>query len=63
MECITIGLEHIRGYGKGKGWGGKWQRLKQRSKTTQMVEFRVVIMFPCTNNGPIFHYKAYTDVY
>ena len=35
--------------------------LKQRSKMTQTVEFRVAMMSTCTHKGPIFHYKAYTD--
>ena len=43
---------------KGLGWGGWWQRLKQRSKTTQIVEFRVAMMSTSTHEGPIVHYKA-----
>ena len=27
--------------GRGAGWGGLWQKLKQRSKITQIVEFSV----------------------
>ena len=42
------------------GW---WQKLKQRNMMTQIVEFRVAIMSICTHKGPIFHYKAYTDVH
>ena len=30
---------------------------------TQMAEFRLAIMSTCTHNGPVFHYKAYMDVY
>ena len=58
LDSIYMGMG-----GKGMGWGGWWQRLKQRSKTTQIVECRVAMMFICTHNGPIFHYKAKTDVY
>ena len=35
-----------------------WQRLKQRSKITQIVELRVAITCACTHKGPILHYKA-----
>ena len=28
-----------------------------------MEEFRVAMMFTYIHNGPIFHYKSYTDVY
>ena len=40
-------------------WGGRWQKLNQRRKKTQLVEFRVAMT--CTYmhpQGPIFHYKA-----
>ena len=43
---------------RGVGWGRWWQRLKQRSKMTQIVEFRVAMTSTCTHKGPIFYYKA-----
>ena len=33
------------GMSKAWRWGGWWQRLKQRSKMTQTVEFRVGVTF------------------
>ena len=39
------------------------QKLKHRSKMTQIVEFRVGIMYTCSRKGPIFHYKPKTDVH
>ena len=63
MEFINIGPVYIMGcVGSEQGWGGWWQKLKQRNKKTQIVEFRVAMMSVCTHNGPIFHYKAQTDV-
>ena len=39
------------------GWGGWWQRLKQRSKMSQIVEFRVAMydvhMYPQRTNIPL----------
>ena len=60
MEFIIIGPVYIRGWvgGKGTGWGGSWQKLNQRRKKTQIVEFRVDMMCTYTHKGPIFHYKA-----
>ena len=53
---------YIKGWVGGKQvWGGWWQRLKQRSKKTQIVEFRVAITCTCTHKGPIFHCKAQTN--
>ena len=50
MEFINIGPAYIRGWVGGVwGWDGQWQRLKQSSKKTNIVEFR---------GGPIFHYKV-----
>ena len=34
--------------------GGWLERLKQRSKKTQMVEFRVEMAFTCTQKGQYF---------
>ena len=59
MELINTGPVYIRGWEGGvQRWGGWWQKLKQRSKMTQIVEFRVAMMCTCTHKGPIFHYKA-----
>ena len=44
--------------GEMQGWSGWWQRLKQRSKMTQIVEFRMAMTSTCTHKGPMFHYKA-----
>ena len=41
--------------------GGWWQKINQRRKKTQTVEFRVAMTRTCTDKGPIFHYKAYID--
>ena len=44
VKFINIGQAYIRGGSEGReGWGGWWQRLKQRSKITQIVEFRVAM--------------------
>ena len=65
MEFINIGPVYIRGWvgGARGGWeghgvGGWWQKLNQRRKKTQIVEFRVAMTCTCTHKGPIFHYKA-----
>ena len=64
MEFINIEPVYIRGWAGGaQGWGGWWQKLNQRRKKTQIVEFKVAMMCTCTHKGPIFHYKAYTDVH
>ena len=44
-----------RWVGRAWEWGGWWQRLKQRSKITQMVEFRVAVMSTCYPQG---HYST-----
>ena len=45
MEFINIGPVYIRGWAGGaRGWGGWWQKLNQRRKKTQIVEFRVAMM-------------------
>ena len=54
-SCVNVGPAYIRG-----GW---WQKLKQRSKMTQIIGFRVAMTCTCTHKGPIFHYKVQTDVY
>ena len=57
MEIITIMPMYIRGWVQGaQGWGGCWQKLKQRNNMTQIVEFRVAMTSTCTYKGPIFHY-------
>ena len=39
MEIINIGPAYIREWVGGVcGWGGWWQKLKQRSKMTQTVQ-------------------------
>ena len=41
MEFINIRPAYIRGWVGGVWeWSGWWQKLKQRSKKTQIVEFR-----------------------
>ena len=51
MEYINIGPVYIRGWVGGvRGWGGWWQKLKQRRKKTQIVEFRVAMT--CTVLAP-----------
>ena len=58
-EFINIKAVYIRGWAGGaRGWGGWWQKLNQRRKKTQIVEFRVDMTCTCTDKGPIFHYKA-----
>ena len=50
MEFINIGLVYIRGWAGGaRGWGGWWQKLNQRRKKTQIVEFRVAMTCTCTH--------------
>ena len=64
MESINIGPVYIRGWAGGaRGWGRWWQKLYQRRNKTQRVEFRVATTCTCTHKGPIFHYKAWTDVH
>ena len=49
MEFINIGPVYIRDETGGAWMCGGWlERLKQRSKKTQMVEFRVAMAFTCT---------------
>ena len=63
MEFINIGSVYIRGWvGGAWGWGGWWQKLKQRRNKTQIVEFSVAMMCTCTHKAPIFHYKAYRQM-
>ena len=48
MKIITIGPVYIRGWAEGiQGWIGCWQKLKQRSKKTQIIEFKVAMMSAC----------------
>ena len=64
MKFINIGPAYIREWVWGVwGWSGWQQKLKQRSRMTQIVEFRVGIMYTCSHKGPIFHYKTKTDVH
>ena len=59
IEFINIGLVYIRRWVRGLwGWGGWWQKLKQRSKMAQMVEFWVVMPSTCIHKGSVFHHKA-----
>ena len=46
--------------GGGKDMSMEWvmTKAKARSRTIQMVEFKVAMMFTCTHNGPVCHYKA-----
>ena len=58
MECINIGPMYIRGWAEGaRGWDGWWQKLNQRRRKTQIVEFRVatydVYMHPQRANIPL----------
>ena len=54
MEFINIGPVYIRGWAGGAwGWSGWWQKLNQRRKKTQIVEFRVAMTCICTHKGPI----------
>ena len=39
--------------GGAQGWGGWWQKLKQISKMTQIVEFRVAMTCTCTHKGSV----------
>ena len=56
MEFINIRPAYIRGgWEGGVGCGEWWQKLKQRSKRTQLVEFRVAMTCTYTDNRPIFH--------
>ena len=62
IEFINIGPAYTRMLVGGVWeWGRWWQRLKQRSKMIQIVEFRVAIYD--VHIGPIFHYTAYTDMH
>ena len=64
MEFINIGPVYIRGWvGGERGVGWVVAKAYQRRKKTQIVEFRVAMMCTCTHKGPIFHYKALTDVH
>ena len=54
MKFIIIGPAYIRGGQEGWGIRCWWQRLKQRSKKTQMVEFRVAMKFTCIHKWAIF---------
>ena len=52
-----------------KGVGGRDTRVrwvvakaKIKKQDDTVVQFRVSMMSTCTHKGPIFHYKAYTDV-
>ena len=63
MEFINIAWASVY-----KGWVRGWVgwvvlKLEQRSKMTQIVEFRVVMTYTCTHKGSIFHYKVYTDMH
>ena len=50
MEFIYIGPVYIRRWAGGvRGWGGLWQKLKQRRKKTQIVEFTVAMTCTCTH--------------
>ena len=40
--------------------GGK---ILNKDERRQIVEFRVAMTCTCTHKGPIFHYKAKTDVH
>ena len=52
MDFIYIGPVYIREWvGGARGWGGRWQKLNQRRKKTQIVEFRVAMMCTCTHKG------------
>ena len=52
LEFINIGPVYIRGWvGGARGWGGWWQKLKQRRNKTQRVEFRVAMTCTCTTKG------------
>ena len=54
MEFINTGPVYIRGWAGGaQGRGMWWQKLKQRSKRAQIVEFRVAMMCTCTHNRPV----------
>ena len=54
VEFINMGPVYIREWvGRAWGWGGWWQRLKQRSKMTQMVEFIVVVTSTCIHKANI----------
>ena len=44
--------------GKDTGWDDRWQKIKHRSKATQVAEFNMAIAFTCTHKKKIFHYKA-----
>ena len=64
MEFINFRPVYIMEWvGGAQGWGGWWKKLKQISKMTQIIGFRVAMTCTCTHKGSIFHYKAYTDVH
>ena len=67
LEFNYTGPKYIRWWmgGRGVGVGGWWQKLKQSSKMTQIVEFRVAMMCTYIHKGPVFHYnyKACTDMH
>ena len=58
MEFITTGLAYISGVRKGYGAGWVVTKVKTNKKRTQIVEFRMAMMYTCTHKGPIFRYKA-----
>ena len=47
------------GKGTEVGWVVAKGKIKKQDDT---IEFRVAMMSTCTHKGPIFHYKALTDV-
>ena len=62
MEFINIGPVYIRKWvGGAQGWGGWWQRLKQRNKMTQIVEFRVAMIY--TVHAPTKGHYFTSDVH
>ena len=44
------------------GVGCGVEKAKTKKQDDTVVKFRVVMTSTCTHKGPIFHYKAYTDV-
>ena len=50
-------LYYKGGTGRMCAWG-EWQKLKERSKMTQMVKFTVTMTSTCTHKGSIFHYNT-----
>ena len=54
MEFINIAPVDIRGWvGGAWGWHGWWQKLNQRRKKKQIVEFRIAMTCTCTHKGPL----------